>query len=185
MNVLTRPFFSRATIAGCLIATLSVAVWAANDQTPPVRFSRTTIDMGIVVSDINAAITFYRDVIGFQEILQFDVSADLATTVGLTDNRPIHIHAMALGKEPSATKIKLMQIEGEPGKKVDHGHIHSSLGMSYITIFVEDLRVAIEHAKKHGVEPVAQGPVPIPGDLHLVLVRDPDGNFLELIGPLK
>ena len=185
MKVPTLLFFGGPVLLGCLLVAVSAAVWAADDKQQPLQFSRTTIDVGLVVSDINASLTFYRDVLGFQEVLQFDVDANLATTVGLTDHRPLHIHALVLGKEPSATKVKLMQIEGEPGKKVDHSFIHSSLGLSYLTIFVKDLRIALDHAKQHGVEPIAKGPVPIPGDLHLALVRDPDGNLIELIGPFK
>ena len=74
-------------------------------------------------------------------------------------------------------------------KKVDHRHIHSSLGFSYLTIVVKDTTAAVARAKKAGVRPIAKGPVPLPKGLpqgvYLTIVRDPDGNLIELVGPKK
>lgn len=63
------------------------------------------------------------------------------------------------------------------------------MGYSYITIEVKNLKKTLAHAKKHGVTPIAKGPVQLPEGfpqhLYLAVVRDPDGNPIELIGPLK
>jgi len=62
--------------------------------------------------------------------------------------------------------------------------IHSSLGFSYLSIYVEDMGAAMQRLEAAVVKPVAQ-PKLIPNtSVALVLVRDPDGNLIELIGPM-
>ena len=62
--------------------------------------------------------------------------------------------------------------------------IHSSLGFSYLTIFVNDMDAAVERAKKAGVM-LGKTPSKLGGSNYLTVYRDPDGNFIELIGPMK
>ncbi len=147
------------------------------------KFSRTTVDMGIVVSDAKKAVDFYSQALGFQEAGGFDVPATLGKEAGLSDNQAFHVHVMVLGDDPSATKIKLMQFAEAPGKKQDSSYIHSTLGMSYLTVWVADIDAAVKRAAQHGAKPLADGPVALPGDLYLACVRDPDGNIIELVGP--
>jgi hypothetical protein len=50
------------------------------------------------------------------------------------------------------------------------------------------LTQALERLAKIGVKPIAKIPVLlpevlVPGKMDLTIVRDPDGNFVELIGP--
>ncbi len=59
------------------------------------------------------------------------------------------------------------------------------LGYSYITIWVNDQTAALARLKKLDVAPIAKGPVGLSGGLFLTVVRDPDGNFVELVGPRK
>ena len=76
-----------------------------------------------------------------------------------------------------------MQVKGE-SKKSDQSYINSTLGFSYLTIFVKSTDVALERLKKAGVKPIAKGPATLPANLDpklsLTIVRDPDGNVIEL-----
>jgi catechol 2,3-dioxygenase-like lactoylglutathione lyase family enzyme len=164
-----------------LTASLFLAGHAATGLTKS-GFSRTTIDLGIVVSNVEKAAQFYKNALGFTEVSGFDVSAQMAGDSGLTDYKPFHVRVFVLGKEPAATKIKLMQFPDAPGKKVDNKFISSSLGFSYLTIFVSDTTAAVERAEKAGVVPVKQ-PYQLGGNMYLTLVKDPDGNVVELVGP--
>jgi len=107
----------------------------------------------------------------------------LASDAGLSDNKPLHVHVLVQGKEKTATRLKLMQFKNAPGKKVDNAYLHSSYGISYLSVFVTDITSTLERAARHGVRPVAKGPVAIGGKRFLAIVRDPDGNLIELIGP--
>ena len=153
------------------------------------EFARQTIDLGVVVSDLEKSIEFYTKAIGFKEAGGFSVPADFATDAGLTNQVPLQFKVLTLGDEESATKLKLMQVEKVDSKKSDNDFIHSQLGYSYITIFVNDTEAAIARLKKMDVKPAAKGPVELPaslgGGVFLTVVRDPDGNLVELVGPKK
>ena len=145
-------------------------------------FSRPMIDLGCVVSDVDAAVKFYTTAIGFKEVKGFSVDAEFATAVGLTDQKKLDVRVLKLGDGDGATALKLLQIDGE-SQKPKNEFIHSSLGFSYLSIYVKDLDAAIARLESAGVKPIAQ-PKPIPvAPVALVLVRDPDGNLIELIGP--
>jgi len=160
-------------------------IGAAGRNEPKVEFARTTIDVGIVVSDVERAAHFYKDALGFTEVPGFDVSEEMGTNSGLTDHQAFQVRVLVLGEEESATKIKIMEFSKAPGKKVDHQYIHSSLGFSYLTVFVADTTTAVERAKKAGVIPVREPYQLGGGNFYLTLVKDPDGNIIELVGPKK
>lgn len=148
------------------------------------EFVRTTIDVGIVVSDVEKSAAFYKNALGFTEVPGFDVSAEMGDGSGLTDDQPFHVRVFVLGDGPTATKIKLMQFPNAPGKKVDNQFIHSSLGFSYLTIWVSDTTTSVERAQKAGTH-VIKKPYHLGGNNYLTLVKDPDGNIIEFVGPKK
>ncbi len=146
-------------------------------------FSRPTIDFGIVVTDVEASLKFYKEAIGFQDAGSFTVAPKIANDAGLTDaSEELVIHKLKLGDGPGATTVKLMQI-GEP-KEQDQSFINSTAGISYITLFVTDTKAAIDRATENGAKVLAKGPVDLgDGTVFLTVVRDPDGNFVEFVGP--
>lgn len=151
---------------------------------PPSPFVSTTINIGCVVSDIDAAVAFYTQAIGFKVVRSFSVDADLASEVGLTDQKELNVEVLSLGQGAGATQLKLMQIEAESAKP-NNDFIHSTLGFSYLTIVVKDIDAALQRLKAAGTQPVAN-PKQLPGtELMLLLVRDPDGNLIELVAPAK
>ena len=168
----------------CFVACL-LTMGASNSEPAAARFSRTTIDLGMVVADIEASARFYQEVIGFTEAGGFSVSAEMAGDTGLTDHKAINVRVFALGKEPTATKLKIMAFPDAPGKKVDNEFISSSLGYSYLTIFVSDMTEALARLKARTVAPVKKPYRLGNANNYLTLVKDPDGNIVELIGPMK
>jgi catechol 2,3-dioxygenase-like lactoylglutathione lyase family enzyme len=148
------------------------------------EFSKPTIDIGCVVSDIDASVKFYTEVIGFKETSGFKVGAEYANKVGLTDNKPLDVKVLTLGSGEGATQLKLMQVEGESAKAANE-HIHSTLGFSYLTVYVADTAKALKRLEATNVETVAESPLPIVGaeQMTLTIIRDPDGNLVELVGP--
>ena len=147
-------------------------------------FVRTTIDVGIVVSDVQKSAEFYTKALGFTEVTGFDVSGEMGGESGLTDNQPFKVRVFVPGEESTATKIKLMEFPEAPGKKVDNQFIHSSLGYSYLTLFVSDMTASVARAKKAGAF-IVKKPYQLGGNNFLTLVRDPDGNIIEFVGPAK
>lgn len=153
----------------------------------PAAFPRTTIDLGCVVSDIDASVRFYTEGIGFRELQGFSVEPPLAAAAGLTDMKRLDIRVFVLGEGESATRLKLMQVEGVEPRKGDNEFIHSHTGFRYLTIMVADTDAALARLANVGVKPLPNSPVALPDHLgkglFLTCVRDPDGNLVELIGP--
>ncbi len=153
------------------------------------EFANPTIDLGMVVADVAKSVKFYTEAVGFTEQPGFKVDGPYTVTVGLTeDGEELDIHVLSLGEGPGATKLKLMQFKKTP-KADDNKAINSQLGYRYVTIFVTDTNAALARLKKAGVPTVAKTPqnLPkgLPQDIYLTIVRDPDGNLVELVGPKK
>ena len=149
----------------------------------PGDFASTTIDLGVVCSNAERSVDFYTQAVGMTELAGFDVPGDLSGSVGLTDDQPFHVHVLTLGKGDKATKLKLMEFKKAPGKKAEHGFIHSTLGMRYTTIAVNDIAAANLRMIAYGSMPLGKGLQEIPNGHFLGVYRDPDQNFVELVGP--
>ncbi len=177
-----RKFF--ALLIVCLSAALLVAGAVGTGIKKP-DFTRSTIDIGIVVSDVDKAARFYKNALGFTEAPGFEVSSQMAGDSGLARYMAFSVRVLVLDDAPTATKIKIMKFPEADPKKVDNRFIHSSLGFSYLTIFVSDMNAAVRRLENAGAAPVKQ-PYPLGGSKNfLTLVKDPDGNIIELVGPGK
>jgi catechol 2,3-dioxygenase-like lactoylglutathione lyase family enzyme len=176
------------------VMTMALAGWAvwqvtAQETTPAPTgpYARTTIDLGTVVSDLEKSATWYTEVLGMQEQPGFDVPGEFAGKVGLSNKLPFKVRVFTLGEGETATKLKLMEFKSSPGARVDQTYIHSSYGFRYLTLFVNDIEASVKRAVDHGAKPIAEGmvglPEGFPEGVYLAVVRDPDGNFVELVGP--
>ena len=158
----------------------------ATPQEPESEFASATIDLGMVVADLEESLSFYRDLIGFTEVPGFAVTGDFCESAGLTDGHGVKIHVLVLNKNDTATRIKLMALPAAKPRASDNTFIHSQLGFSYLTLRTTGLKPALARLDAAGVTPLGQGPVPLPGQgpdgAHIAVVRDPDGNLVELIG---
>lgn len=181
--------FARITMV-LLTALLGLATLeSASAADAKSNFARTTIDLGVVVSDLAKSVKFYTEAIGFTEAPGFEVGAEFCADAGLTDKHPLKIRVLTLGEGDTATKLKLMEVPAASPKKSDNAFVPSQLGYRYITIFVNDLDAANAKLKKAGAKALAKGPVSLPPGFPegqgLIVVRDPDGNLVELVGPKK
>jgi catechol 2,3-dioxygenase-like lactoylglutathione lyase family enzyme len=185
MKSLTR---SLAAVLVCVTA-FALGVSANQQAAPETNFTSETIDLGMVVSDLDKSLTFYKDALGFEELPGFKVPGQFALDTGLANKLELDVHVLVLGKGETATKLKLMQFKTSPGARVDNTFIHSSYGFRYLTIHVKDVNAAVAKAEKAGAKPIAKCPVPLPEGLPagmaLANYRDPDGNLVELVGPWK
>ena len=83
------------------------------------------------------------------------------------------------------TKFKLMAFPEAPGKMQDQKFIHSSIGVSYLTLYVTDMNKSVARLKEAKVQLLGKTPTDLGGGNFITVFRDPDGNFIELIGPKK
>ena len=148
------------------------------------EFSSGLIGVGVVCKDIDKSLDFYLNVIGMTKVGEFDVDESFGRSSGLTDGLAFHVDVLKLQDSPDANQWKLMSFKKE-GSHPMPTYIHDDTGMQYITINVNSLKPFLERIKKHKVKLMGDTPVPL-GELgHFVLVQDPDGTIIELIGPLE
>lgn len=166
-----------------ILLVLFSALFSASLSAEESDFRTPTIDLGVVVSDLEKSIKFYTEALGFSVAGGFTAEPQVVQDSGLGKEESLVIKTLALSKEKGATKIKLMQSE-KGSEKSDQTYITSSLGFSYLTIHVKNMDTSVERLKKAGVKILAKGPVALSGGkVYLTVVKDPDGNFVELVGP--
>jgi catechol 2,3-dioxygenase-like lactoylglutathione lyase family enzyme len=150
----------------------------------PEEFSSPTIGIGVVVGDLGKSLDFYTNVIGMVQTGGFEIGEDFSKKSGLADGLPTQVKILRLGKGEEATQWKLMSF-GDKAKSAQNKFIHNQTGMRYITILVTDLTPILKRIKDRQIKLLGQTPVALGRDSQFVLIQDPDGTFIELIGPMK
>lgn len=148
------------------------------------EFSSPTIQVGVVVEDLERAKAFYTDVIGMRQTGGFEVTPEIANATGLTDGIPLSVAVMKLEDSPSANEWKLMSF-GKKGENAQHSYIDGDTGMRYITIFYNTLNDVLGRIRDNNVATLGETPYLLPDGRHFILVKDPDGTFIELIGGME
>lgn len=148
------------------------------------NFSSKIIGVGVVVSDIERSVDFYTNGIGMVKTGGFNIGEEFAKRSGLSNGVPTAVTVLKLENSPEASEWKLMTF----GKKASHPtqkFIQDDVGMQYITINVKALKPVIDRLKQMNVPFLGDTPTILNGKNHFVLVQDPDGTFIELIGPME
>ncbi len=184
---MTRPLPALGLLSSLFLLSSVPALSEDEAKAPAKNFSNAVVDIGIVVKDLEKSAAFYTEVLGLKEVNGFNVPAEKTTKFGLTDNQPAVVRVFVLDDtagQPN-TKLKIMAFPKAPGAEPDHEYIHSTLGLSYLTFFVTDMDRAVERLKKAKVKLLGETPAALGGGNFLTTFHDPDGNFIELIGPSK
>lgn len=148
------------------------------------NFSSKLIGVGVVVTDIERSLDFYINGIGMVKTGGFSLDEDFTKRSGLSNGVPFSVTVLKLEDSPEANEWKLMSF----GKKAAHPKqqfIQDDTGMQYITINVKALKPVIERLKAMDVPFLGSTPTALHGNLQFLLVQDPDGTFVELIGPME
>ena len=146
------------------------------------EFTTGTIQIGVIVSDFEKSIDFYTNVIGMVKTGGFSIDAEFGEKSGLTNAESFDVTILKLKDNPEAAEWKIMSF----GKEANHPaqqYIHDDIGMQYVTIFVKSMKPVMERLKKYSITLLEETPVFLADGRQFVLVQDPDGNFIELIGP--
>ena len=133
--------------------------------------------IGLVVSDIERSEKFYTDILGFIPSGGFELSETWSKEAGMSNNRPFAVKIFKKVDHPSATMLKLAYFDKVAKKKWNSG-IENLSGVNYLTFYYNDLKEVVARINK--------AEIPIVGHVdrdsyELVIVRDPDGVFIELI----
>jgi len=167
-----------------LVALLIVllAAYPAFSVSPPDDFAKSGISVGVVVEDLNKSLDFYLNVIGMVKTGELHVDAAKAKELGLSNGNSFDVKVLKLENSDAAPEWKLMSF----GKKAAHPkqtYVPDDTGIQYVTIYVKSMKPILERIRKQGVKTLGKSPAMLDENRQFVLVQDPDGNFIELIGP--
>lgn len=148
----------------------------------PDEFQHGTINIGVVVEDLDRSLDFYTEVIGMTRAGGFEIDEEFGKISGLSGGSPFKVTILKLKDTPHATEWKLMSFN----KKASHPfpeYIQDDTGPQYITIMVNSMEPFLKRLKEHQVKFLGDTPTTLSNGNQFVLIQDPDGIFIELIGP--
>ncbi len=181
-----RHFLNYAFIIGIAFLVYTPYSLAQTDsltQKTPSEFSSGSISFGVVVSNMKKSLAFYKDVLGLVETGGFSIDREFGKKSGLSGGKPFDVIILKTIDDENATEWKLVSFK----KKATHPkqkNIQDDTGVQYATMFVKSLDPFLARLKKARVKLLGKSPVPVSGGRHLALIQDPDGTFIELIGPM-
>lgn len=175
---------TRSTILSLALALFITATSVAQTTQPsPSNFTSKLIGMGVVVSDMEKSLDFYMNAIGMVKAYSFKIGSEFGKRSGLTNGDSTAVTVLKLENSPEANEWKLMSF----GKKASHPKqtfIPDDTGVQYITIQVKALKPIIERLKQRNVPFLGSSPTQLNRNAQILVVQDPDGTFIELIGPM-
>ncbi|PID93307.1 MAG: glyoxalase [Bacteroidetes bacterium] len=147
-----------------------------------VEYSTGSISVGLIVEDVQKSVDFYTHVLGMKEVSPFQVDAKKATELGLSNGKAFDVRVLKTRDSDDASQWKIMSFKNK-SKVCKEETVPDANGLRYITLFVESMTPVVENCKKHKVDFLGKTPSTLNEVLHFILIRDPDGNFIEVIGP--
>ena len=130
-----------------------------------ITVTKDSIDLGIVVRDIDAALAFYRDTLGLEP------AGDMAMPGGGG-----RMHRLLCG----TSVIKLVALDPVPEASAPPGGIPGASGYRYWTISVDDVAAAEGTCRDAGYRVVVGARELRPGT-SICIVEDPDRNWVEFL----
>jgi catechol 2,3-dioxygenase-like lactoylglutathione lyase family enzyme len=132
---------------------------------------------GIVVTDMDKALRFYRDLLGLNTIV-YDVVISSDIHARVTGVQGAQIHAVMLAA-PDGNRIELLQYlsHPRPAPKTVESH---EVGCSHVAFTVENVDLAYSHLSSNGVAFNSPPQVDPTGSAKFVYCHDYDGTIIEL-----
>lgn len=126
------------------------------------------IEVGLVTTNLDAMVGFYETFLGLPYQGDLDFPGGTMKRYSLGDN-----------------VLKLVTLDEPPASAAVPGGGPAQAGIRYFTVVVANVTTAAEQVREAGYElaqPLAEFP-PVPG-MGWLFVADPDGNWVELVGPI-
>ena len=136
--------------------------------------------MGIVVSDMEESLRFYRDLIGLQDALVNEETGPFLD--GLLDMPDAKIKTVKLAGTSSTASIELLCFEN-PSPTAPTPL--NAIGPTHVALNVSDLDKLYTRLSDAGVPFNAPPRVSPDGGSKVAFCQDPDGTFVELVELLK
>jgi catechol 2,3-dioxygenase-like lactoylglutathione lyase family enzyme len=144
------------------------------------QVSEESLQIGLVCSDLNKSLDFYKNIIGMKETGGFEVDGQFSSDAGLSDNKPFKVRTLKLHDSPTATTLKLACCSDTTTARQQF--VNESPGVKYLTFEVASTKAIKERLSKNGIQLLGKTPVSLGDNMEFIMVQDPDGVFVEIIG---
>ncbi len=134
--------------------------------------------VGICVSDLERALTFWREALGFRESKRLDVYGDAAETlVGIPD---LDLRVAVL--ERDELHIQLLHYASPGHRGTGEPRPMNALGITHLSLMVDDLEAAIAVVTASGGRVLRSTRLRLEdAGRAAIFVTDPDGTRIELV----
>jgi len=133
--------------------------------------------IGIVVSDLERALHFYRDLLGFKESRIMDESGDFIEKI--TGMNGIDVTTVKLSAD-DGNLIELLHFKS-PAAVKDDGNVFNRIGCTHAAFSTGDIEKDYTRLKKEGVQFICEPQLSSDKKAKVVFLKDPDGTMLELV----
>ncbi len=136
---------------------------------------------GLVVADMERALKFWCDVLGFELVKKMDESGPfIDAMMGLEG---VHVTTAKLAA-PDGRMVELLQFHSHPNRERWEGMPYST-GFTHIALTVDNLDALMPRLEREGVTFPAMPLCSPDGYAKVTYARAPDGILLELVEVLK
>ena len=118
--------------------------------------------VNLYTADIEAGLRFYRDLLGFEETFRTPIE-------GVPEHVELTLNGFALGLGTVQAAKTVHGVDASPGSPA-----------MVLVVWTDDVDTAFELLKSAGV-PVVQPPHDTGNNNRNALLRDPDGNLVEIV----
>ena len=138
--------------------------------------------IGVVVTDIEQSLQFYRDILGFKILKKADESGTCLDNFLNMQNTNVTTIKMI---DPNNNILELLYFNSHlESSDTNKSRRLTEIGCSHFALTVNDLDALYSTLKEQGIEFNYPPQVSDDGNVKIAFCRDPDGTFIEMVEEL-
>ena len=142
---------------------------------------KTVRHFGIVVSDMEKSLHFYRDMLGLRILRDMTEEGKFIDTIlGLSN---VKVRTVKMAAENGSTLVELLQYESHEGKKRENYKMFD-FGASHVAFEVKDIDEEYKRLKEQGIAFVCEPQISPDNKAKVTFCFDPDSVPIELVEKL-
>ena len=136
-----------------------------------------TRHVGIVVSDMQKSLHFWRDIMGLEVQIDFREKGDYIDTLQALEGVDLWMIKLTA---PDGSMVELLKDDAHPTPP-PAANAMCDRGIRHMAYTVADVDAAFQTLTDHGCETLSTPTTDPNGSARLFFARDPEGNLLELV----
>lgn len=142
-----------------------------------------SVDIGVNVSDTTRAFAFYTKVFGMKRQGDWHASREMSAAAGVNSGRAFDIVNLTVDCDEYVLRYKLNQTQNNIDTTTTTNTIpyygFEKPGLGYLTFNVENIDPYIKRITENNINYKL---VTLPNEIRVILLHDPDGTLLEIVG---